>query len=26
MRPIKVKLDSMESNLNFEEKIITIPW
>ena len=25
MRPIKVKLDSMESNLNFEEKLITIP-
>ena len=25
MRPIKVKLDSMESNLNFEEKIITFP-
>ena len=25
MRPIKIKLDSMESNLNFEEKLITIP-
>ena len=25
MRPIKVRLDSMESNLNFEEKLITIP-
>ena len=25
MRPIKVKLDSMESNLNFEEKLITTP-
>jgi len=25
MRPIKVKLDSMEANLNFEEKLITIP-
>ena len=25
MSPIKVKLDSMESNLNFEEKLITIP-
>ena len=25
MRPIKIKLDSMEANLNFEEKLITIP-
>ena len=25
MKPIKIKLDSMEANLNFEEKLITIP-
>ena len=25
MRPIKIKLDSMEANLNFEEKLISIP-